>query len=199
MLSKKTIALVAVFALILPVWGFSRTQEEQKMDPQMMEVWMKFATPNENHAYFQKFIGTWEIDSKSWMQPGVEPEHNKITAEIKTILGGRFMHAVFMGTMMGQPFEGLQIVGYDNLQNKYITFWIDNAGTAFYLTSGTMDESGKVLTETGVWPDPITGGSTKVRAVTTGLDEDNFIYEMYMTGPDGQEFKVLENNAKRKK
>lgn len=195
---KRTLALGAVFALILPLGVFCQTQEKPKMDPQMMEIWMKFATPNENHDYFRKFIGTWDMDSTFWMQPGAEPEHATITSEIKTILGGRFMHAAFKGTMMGQPYEGLQIVGYDNFQNKYITFWIDNSSTAFYLTSGTMDESGKVLTETGVWPDPITGGSTQVRAVTTRLDEDSFMYEMFMAGADGEEFKVMENIARRK-
>ncbi len=39
----------------------------------------------------------------------------------------------------------------------------------------------------------MTGGSTGVRAVTKLVSKDEFVYEMYMIGPDGKEFKALEN------
>ncbi len=105
----------------------------------------------------------------------------------------------FKGEMFRQPFEGLQIVGFDNFQKKYVTFWIDSSSTAFYLLSGTRDESANIITDTGEWPDPVTGGTIGIRAVTKLVNKDEFIYEMYMTGPNGKEFKSLENRAIRKK
>jgi len=101
--------------------------------------------------------------------------------------------------MMEQPFKGIQIVGYDNFKKKYVTFWIDNSSTPFFLTSGNFDESGKVLTETGAWPDFMTGGTSEVRMVTKIVSDDKIVYEMYMIGPDGKEFKTMENTSNRKK
>ena len=115
------------------------------------------------------------------------------------ILGGRFLKMDYKGTMFGQPFEGVQIIGFDNMKKKYISFWIDNTSTAFFLLEGTRDESSKTTTETGLWPDPMTGGTMKVKGITKMISPDEFSYEMYMIGPDGKEFKSLENRAVRKK
>jgi hypothetical protein len=58
---------------------------------------------------------------------------------------------------------------------------------------GIHDESANVITDTGEWSDPTTGGTIGVRAVTKLVSKDEFVYEMYMIGPDGKEFKTLEN------
>jgi hypothetical protein len=155
--------------------------------------------PDENHEFLKKFVGTWEVESKMWIKPGTEPSISNLTSEAKMILGGRYLYSVFKGTMMGQPFKGIQIVGYDKFEKKYRTFWIDNSSTPFFLTSGSLDETGKVLTEKGAWPDFMTGGTSKVKAVTKVVSDDKIVYEMYMIGPDGKEFKSMENTSTRKK
>jgi hypothetical protein len=55
------------------------------------------------------------------------------------------------------------------------------------------------MNETGLWPDPMNGEKIKVRAITRFISQDEFIYELYMVGPDSKEFKTLENRATRKK
>lgn len=55
------------------------------------------------------------------------------------------------------------------------------------------------MTETGEWPDPMTGGIIKVRAISRMISKDELTYELYMTGPDGKKFKTLENLMRRKK
>jgi len=55
------------------------------------------------------------------------------------------------------------------------------------------------MNETGLWPDPMNGEKIKVRAITRFISQDEFIYELYMVGPDTKEFKTLENRATRKK
>jgi len=175
------------------------TQEEKMDQDKMMEAYMKMMAPNENHEIFKKFVGEWDVMTKAWMQPGADPVESKNSAKIEVIMGGRFMKMDFKGMMLGQPFEGLQIVGYDNAQRKYATFWIDSSSTAFYLQTGTLDETGKVLNETGEWLDPMTGGTIKVRAKTEMISDNELHYEMYMTGPDGKEFKSLENRMTQKK
>jgi hypothetical protein len=115
------------------------------------------------------------------------------------ILGGRFLKSHMKGTMMGMPFEGLSITGYDNFKKECVTMWIDNAGTGIYQTSGTMDKASKTRTETGLWDDLMTGGKIKVRWVTKIIDDNKYEFVMYSTDSTGKEFKSGEIIYIRKK
>ena len=200
MLSRKLWTLALFFILGLSPSGFaSGPQQSQEDQQKAMEAYMKMMATNENHAHLKTFVGEWTVSSTAWMQPGAPPERSQNSARAEMILGGRFLKMHFKGTMFGQPFEGIQIIGYDNMKKKFITFWIDSSSTAFFLTEGTRDEASKTMTETGLWPDPMTGGTIKMRAITKLIGPDEFAYEMFMTGPDGREFKTLENRSVRKK
>ena len=200
MLSRKLWTLALVFILGISPSSFAAGPQQSQQDQQKaMEAYMKMMATNENHAHLGMFAGEWNMTSKAWMMPGQAPETSQTTAQGEMILGGRFLKMNYKGTMFGQPFEGVQIIGYDNMKKKFITFWIDNSSTAFFLTEGILDESAKTMTETGVWPDPMTGGTMNVKGITKMVSPDEFTYEMYMVGPDGKEFKSLENRAVRKK
>jgi len=200
-MSIKQISMLAiVFALGFASFGLAAGPQQSQQDQQKaMEAYMKMMATNENHAYLKHFAGEWNMTSKGWMMPGQAPVTSQNAAQGEMILGGRFLKMDYKGTMFGQPFEGVQIIGYDNMKKKYISFWIDNSSTAFFLLEGTRDELSKTTTETGLWPDPMTGGTMKVKGITKMISPDEFTYEMYMTGPDGKEFKSLENRAVRKK
>jgi hypothetical protein len=170
------------------------TPEQQKA----MEMYMKLMAPNENHAFLKNFAGDWNVTSTAWMQPGAPPSVSTSTSKGEIVLGGRYVIMKYTGVMFGQPFEGIQIMGYDNQQKKFASFWIDNTSTSFYMTTGTRDTTANTIDDTGLWPDPM-GGSSKIHAVTRFVGPDEFTYELYMVGPDGKEFKSLENRATRKK
>lgn len=198
-MSKKNFwALGLVIAAVISLCFSGSTQEATQEEQEMMEAYLKLMEVTENHAYLKNFVGEWDIQTTAWMEPGGEPATAQNSSKSELILGGRFLKSMFKGNMFGQPFEGLQIVGYDNLKKNYISFWIDSTSTTFYLMTGTRDESGKVMTETGEWLDPMTGGTINVRGVTKVTSQDEYIYELYMTGPDGKEFRMMENRAKRK-
>ena len=200
MLSRKLWTLALVFILGISPSSFAAGPQQSQQDQQKaMEAYMKMMATNENHAHLGMFAGEWNLTSKAWMMPGQAPETSQTNAQGEMILGGRFLKMNYKGTMFGQPFEGVQIIGYDNMKKKFITFWIDNSSTAFFLTEGILDESAKTMTETGLWPDPMTGGTMKVKAITKMISPDEFTYELYMAGPDGKEFKSLENRSVRKK
>ena len=198
-MKRKQIILAVALSLLVSFNVFALIDEGKTQEQEMMEAFMKYSTPDKNHEVFKKNEGKWNTEVKMWMTPDSKPIISHGTSEMKVILGGRYLKMVYRSSMMGQPFEGIQIMGYDRFQNKYVTFWIDNMSTAFFLTSGNLDESGKIMTETGIWPDPMTGGTVTIRAVTTCINEDKFIYEMYQTGQDGKEFKVMESVSTRKK
>jgi hypothetical protein len=184
-------ALVALAAA--PLAAQELSPEGQKA----MEAYTKLMATNEHHEFLANFAGDWRVTNTAWMQPGAPPMASESAAHGEIVLGGRFLVLQHDGVMFGQPFEGIQIVGYDNMQKKYVSFWIDNTGTGFYLTSGTREAGSSAIRDAGAWPDPGTGGITNVRAVTTLVSPDEFTYELFMVGADGSEFKSLENRAVR--
>lgn len=193
------VALIAV--LLMPIQAVPRkysAQEISAQDKQMMEMMMKYAMPGKNHELLKKYVGDWDIEARSWAKPGDEPMMSKGTQKNELIFDGRYVKCQFEGMMMGQKFMGIEIIGYDLFQNKYVTFWIDTMSTYFFLTTGTLDATGKVLTETGMSPDPMTGGMQKVKDVTTFMQDGKYKFEMFMVGPDGKEFKTMELLATRK-
>jgi hypothetical protein len=187
-----------ILALVGSGLALAALQEKPQMDPKMMEMMQKYGMPGKNHEFLKKYAGSWNIEMKSWMQPGAPPMTSTGTMKNELIFDGRYVRCEFEGAMMGQTFKGLEIIGYDLFQNKYVTFWIDNMSTPFFLTTGTLDAAGMVLTDVGSWPDPMTGGSQKVKNVTTFKSPDKFVFEMFMVMPDGKDFKSMELTATRK-
>ncbi|MGH7889196.1 MAG: DUF1579 domain-containing protein [Thermodesulfobacteriota bacterium] len=164
----------------------------------MMEKWKQFATPNENHQVLGALVGDWGYTIKWWMSPDGEPEISKGTSEIEWIMGGRYIQHEVEGTSMGQPFEGMGVVGYDNEKKQYQSTWIDNMGTGIMTASGSYDAKTKTLSDQGTFSCPAEGQKS-FRAVTKIIDQDNFTYEWYMPGPDGKEFRAMEIVYARKK
>ncbi len=45
----------------------------------------------------------------------------------------------FESTMMGGPFVGHEVVGFDPTEKKYQVSWVDSMSTSFTLGTGTFD------------------------------------------------------------
>ena len=166
---------------------------EKKMDQQaMMELWQKLAQPGEPHKLFASIAGNYTTHTKEWMEPGKPPTEADGTAESKMLLDGRFLYQEYHGSMMGQPFHGIGIDGYDNVTKKYVTAWIDSMGTGVFMMEGTASADGKTITLKGSHPEP-GGGKMSHRAVWKIQDTNNQTFEMYGThGHSGKEMKFLE-------
>lgn len=195
-------SLVVLAVLALGVLAASADDKKPAADPAqdkaMMEAWMKFATPGEAHKKMAALEGSWDAKVKQWMAPGAPPSESAATADFKMILGGRYMTQSFSGAMMGQPFSGYGVSGYDNAKKATQTVWMDTFGTAMLSMTGGWDASG-ALTETGTMDDFMTGKPMTVKGQMRVADNDHMTYEMWMTGPDGKMFKDLEINYTRKK
>jgi hypothetical protein len=173
-------------------------KSEMQMDPQaMMEMYKKLATPGEPHKLFATLTGSWTTTTKSWMEPGKPPMESTGTAEMKMLLDGRFLYQEFTGEMMGQPFSGVGIDAYDNVQKKYVTAWMDTMGTGIFLMEGTASPDGKTITLKGQHPEP-GGGHMSHRAIWTLVDSNNQTFHMYGTHHGGKEMKMMEITYSRK-
>src|SRR5687768_5224159 len=104
-------------ALTVSVAVAKDKKAEKQMDPQaMMEAYTKLATPGEPHKQFAGLAGSWTTKTKEWMEPGKPPTESTGTVEMKMVLDGRFLQQEFTGEMMGHPYSGIGISGYDNLR-----------------------------------------------------------------------------------
>ena len=173
-------------------------KHEKPMDPQaMMELWKKLAQPGEPHKLFASLAGSWTTQTKEWMEPGKPPMESAGTAETKMLLDGRFLYQEYNAQMMGQPFSGIGIDGYDNVTKKYVTAWIDTMGTGIFFMEGTASADGKTITLKGSHPEP-GGGRMTHRAVWKIVDNNTQTFDMYGTHHGGKEMKVLEITYSRK-
>ena len=121
------------------------------------------------------------------------------TSENQMILGGRFLEQRYSGTMMGQPFSGIGVTGYDNYKKRVVATWIDSASTSIMEMEGTADKTGKVITCTGTMNDVVAKKPMKVKSRVTIVDADHHKYESWHTGPDGKWSQDLDIAYTRKK
>ena len=120
------------------------------------------------------------------------------TAELKMVLGGRFLHQEISGNMMGQPFSGIAIDAYDNLRKKYVHAWMATMGTAIVMMEGTASADGRTITLTGQHAEP-GGGHMSHRAIWKIVDANTQTFEMYGAHHGGKEKKALEVTYTRKR
>jgi hypothetical protein len=170
-----------------------------RQDPKEMEKMMAFMTPGEHHKVLEFKVGKWNCHITHSMAPGMPAAESDCTCETKWIMGGRYLHDNVKGTVMGMPFEGMGISGYDNLKQKYVFTWVDSMGTGISSGEGSWDAAKKTLTSTGQTPDPMSGKYVATRSVETQIDADNWKMESYGPGPDGKEFLSMTIQFKRAK
>ncbi|MGB5106956.1 MAG: DUF1579 family protein [Candidatus Zixiibacteriota bacterium] len=178
-----TLVVCCCLGVVLGVTAATMAQDQKMSDEQMaaaMQEWMKLAAPGEHHKNLDYFVGKWTTTTKTWMAgPESTPTETKGASEIKWIMDGRFLLEDHKGQMMGMPYTGMGLVGYDNYRNMYSHHWINNMGTNVMAMSGHVDPSGKVFTFYGEMDEPmlkITGRTIKY--VTTIKGPDQYVFEV---------------------
>jgi len=174
--------------LLLAVVTFSNVKAQ---DQEAMKRWMEYSTPSDIHKMMAKATGDWKFASKMWMDPTMDPMSSDGTAKFAMIYGGRYQECKVSGSMMGMPFEGTALTGYNNATKKFFTTWIDNMGTGIMMLEGTADAAG-VVTMTGSMFDPMSGKNCTMRE-TWQMDGDNkMTMVMYSTKEGESEKKDME-------
>jgi hypothetical protein len=175
--------------------GMPSGEDMQKM----MEMCKQMAAPSAEHAALAKMAGNWDVTSKMWMDPSQPPMESKGSCSDKMILGGRVVQSEFTGDMMGQPFHGFGLTGYDKFRKVYWMTWNDDMGTGLSTAEGTGSADGKVITMLGTMDDPMQNiKDMPVKYVTTVVDDNNFKFEMFTEAGTAKEAKAMEINYKRK-
>lgn len=173
-------------------------KQEKQMDLQaMMETYQKLATPGEPHKQLASLAGSWTTKTKEWMEPNKPPTESTGACEEKVLLDGRYLQQECTGEMMGQPFTGIGVTGYDNYTKKYVSTWMDSMGTGIFVMEGTGSADGKTVKLKGDHQDPIEG-HMKHRAVWKIVDANTQVFELWGSGKHSKDMKMMEITYTRK-
>ena len=200
-MNRKFLSCSTLLALAIALPAAAHDHDAKaEMTPEqkaMMEAYEKAATPGAPHEAMAKQVGTYEMSVKSWEAPGTEPTIEPGTATRHMLLGGRVLVEEVSSNMMGRPFTGHGLHGYDNVSGKYWGTWNDSMSTGLMVSEGHCDGKGN-CTFTGSWNDPVTKGKTNARMTSRWTDDKTQIFEMFGPGPDGKEFKMMEITYNKK-
>jgi Protein of unknown function (DUF1579) len=172
--------------------------ENKKMNMQeMMEIYRKAGTPGESHKLLAKLEGTWTTKTAGYREGKRVAEESTGTSGKKLILGGHYLQEEYSGDMMGAPYSGISILGYNNHTKKFESIWIDSMSTAIYYFAGKASADGRTITQECGYDDPVKGPCVW-RTVTRIRDDNTLEFEMFSIPKDGKEEKMMEMTSIRK-
>jgi len=168
-------------------------------DKARMEAWQRASTPGDRHKKLDAIVGTFDTKVRSRLDPSQPPEDSVGTSVNSWVLGGRYVEQQFEGTMMGEPFTGIGYTGYDNVQKKYVSVWMDTAATGMMYLTGTADAAGKAIAGRSTIWDPVSGKPFPVESKLLITDGDHYSFELVGKAPNGRMTKLIEIQYTRKK
>lgn len=170
----------------------------QRNDPAAMQRWMESGMPGKPHQLLATFVGEWDTTMKMWMDPAAEPMVSTGTSVVTSVLGGRFTKEDFKSEVMGQPYEGLGLAGYDNVLHQFTSVWADSMNTSVGFAKGSISPDGKTLTYIGEMNEPMTGEVAKAFMMKVSMgSNDRHVMELFEI-LYGEPFKVMEIEYTRK-
>lgn len=186
---------LSLSALALLCSGTLAAQEATPpMTPEMqamMAAYQKAGTPGTEHQKLAAMAGTYDLTVKSWHSPDAPPVTEGGTATRKMILGSRVMVEDVSSQMMGAPYSGQGMHGFDNVTGKYWATWNDSMSTGLMVSGGTCDGD-LTCAYTGSYHDPVSKKVQTARMTSRWTDTNTEVFEMYGPGPDGKENKMME-------
>lgn len=177
----------------------SKGKMEMPDSATMMKNWQEYMTPGDMHKMMASWDGTWSSENTMWMEPGAPETKSTSTAVNKMVMNGMYQQSTHTGEMMGMPFSGMSTVGFDNHTQEFVSTWIDNMGSGIMVMKGPWDAATKTMTLKGKMVDPGTKGEIAVRETFKIIDDNTQEMEMFITMPDGTEFKNMNIKFTRKK
>lgn len=183
------------FIAVLSMFGLCNVTAQSDAE---MKAWQNYMTPGDVHKMLAEGTGNWTEDITMWSDPNAAPTKSTSTTNVEMIMGGRYQVAKTKGEMMGMPFEGMSVIGYDNAKKVFTSSWVDNFGTGTMTLTGTWDAATKSITFLGKSTDPMTGKDIGVKQVMKFIDSDHQEMTMFDT-KDGKETKSMEIKSTRKK
>ena len=151
--------------------------DQQEMILKKMEA---AGRPGPAHLALNALAGNWKAEVKCWHDPAGSPEVTHGTAKAHWKFNGRFLEEEFHGMMMGKPFMGSTLLGYDNTKQTFNSVWVSDTQTSMFTSEGKGDSGNKVITLEGKASCAATGRKdVPMKTVLRVIGPDKHILEMF--------------------
>jgi hypothetical protein len=165
---------------------------------EMMKKMEAAGTPGPAHKALEAFVGNWRAEVKCFHEPGGAPQVSQATAKSSWTLNGRFVEGEFHGDMMGKPFTGRSLLGYDNTKQKFNSVWVSDIQTSMFTSEGKGENGNKVITLEGKADCPASGRKdVPMKQVFRVVGPDKYTFEMF-DGSKGENVRTMEITYTRK-
>ncbi len=180
---KKFLMAMWCLATIAAAPAHAEDKKAAKPDEAAMKKMMELSTPGEKHKVLEGMIGEWDYTITYKMAADAPEQKSTGTTSNKWILDGRFVESTVTGSMdMGdqsRKFNGIGLIGHDNVKGEYSSIWIDDMSTGIMTTSGKYDAASKTIKESGYMSCPMKGQHTKINGELRFIDDKHYSYTMY--------------------
>lgn len=134
--------------------------------------------------------GSWRADLKMEM-PGAPPMTAKCREVVAPICDGKWTWSTFTGELMGAPFEGHALTGFDSRKGQVVSFWIDSMNGAHMRQDGTFDAAKRTFTTSGTCYDE-QGKRGPVASTATATGNDARRLRMVFGEGEGQHVMTID-------
>ncbi|HNO77563.1 MAG TPA: DUF1579 family protein [Phycisphaerae bacterium] len=160
---------IVISALVLGALTISLTADEGEQPtatppPSDMAAMMakakKYTEPGPNHKVLERFLGKWNTETRLAMGPNGTPE--KGVAEFSWLMENRWLKSDYKNSMMGMPYDGFMLMGYDNFKQSFVMTMVNSLDTMMTHAEGDMDQTGKAMILYGPMDEYLTGENDKM-------------------------------------
>lgn len=195
-------ASIVALSMVLPI-GVAADEGKKDQAAMMaeMQAAMKLATGlGEHHQALADLIGEWDVEI-ALVMPGVPSQSAPGTAKYAWIIEGRWLGQHVTGTLMGMPYQGFSIIGFDGYAKNHVVASVSSMDTALNVARGVVvDPTNKTSAVYGTLDEYTTGELKKPFKVVTKIQStDRHVVEVWDLGIGEAGAKVLEFRFKRKK
>ncbi|MCA9059381.1 MAG: DUF1579 domain-containing protein [Planctomycetaceae bacterium] len=148
---------------------------------------MQLPEPRSEHQWLQQLVGEWTFESECCPGPD-EPVIRSVGHETVRSLGGLWTVGEGHGDLPGGgACETIMTLGFNPATGQFVGTFIASVMTHLWPYSGTLDETGRILTLDSEGPGMADGGSmAKYQDVIEFLNENHRTLTSRMLGPDGE-------------
>ncbi|GJM26942.1 MAG: hypothetical protein DHS20C16_33570 [Phycisphaerae bacterium] len=163
-----------------------------------MEKVKHFTEPGPNHKILERFLGTWATETRIFMGPNpTDPEKGE--SKFSWLMKDRWLKCEYTNSMMGMPYEGFTLMGYDNFKKSYVMTAVSSIDTMMTRSEGDMDPSGKAIILYGSMDEYLTGEHDKmVKSVWRFESDKKIILEIHDLPIGEKNTKIVEVTFNKK-
>jgi hypothetical protein len=153
----------------------------------------KWTAPGPMHAKLEAYLGKWDAEYRIFAMAGQPPMTSRAKVEISWLMEGRWLEQRYDGELMGGPFQGFGLLGYDNFKQAFVSCWVDNKSTYMTTSLGKLAQDGRTLISYGTLDEYLTGEHDKtVKYVHRWKSRDQFTMEIHDLAIGEENTKVVE-------